>query len=336
MYDFIYLTNLPAFYKINLFNSIAKEKKILIIFTHSNHSHRTDDFFKGDREFNFISIADITFFRKIYLLLKLLKVNDYDKLIIGGWDQFLFWIVVFLNKKSKNSIVIESSIYESKVDGLKGVLKKIFLSRISKAYCSGQSQSEIVKQLNFKGKIIITNGVGLINIIDQPIYTASKKVTEYVYIGRFSKEKNLSFLVKVFNNLPHLNLHLIGYGYEEVLLREISNPNIIFHGEIFNKNISKILQEMHVFVLPSISEPWGLVVEEALNNGLPVIVSNKVGCAYEFVSPKVGMIFDFNKESSLIEAITKMSNINFYNQLRFNISKLNFSDIANQQIQSYL
>ena len=33
------------------------------------------------------------------------------------------------------------------------------------------------------------------------------------------------------------------------------------------------------FVLPSLSEPWGLVVNEAASTGLPLLVSNRAGCA---------------------------------------------------------
>ena len=40
-----------------------------------------------------------------------------------------------------------------------------------------------------------------------------------------------------------------------------------------------------VLILPSFSEPWGLVVNEAMVCGMPVIVSNKCGCAADLVRP---------------------------------------------------
>ena len=39
--------------------------------------------------------------------------------------------------------------------------------------------------------------------------------------------------------------------------------------------------EYDILILPSLSEPWGLVVEEALYYGMPVIISDRVGCRSE-------------------------------------------------------
>jgi 1,2-diacylglycerol 3-alpha-glucosyltransferase len=45
--------------------------------------------------------------------------------------------------------------------------------------------------------------------------------------------------------------------------------------------------------LPSVSEPWGLVVNEAMACNLPVIVSNRCGCVDDLVEPGAnGFIFD--------------------------------------------
>jgi glycosyltransferase involved in cell wall biosynthesis len=47
------------------------------------------------------------------------------------------------------------------------------------------------------------------------------------------------------------------------------------------------------FVLPSISETWGLVVNEAMASGLPVLVSDRCGCAPDLVRDGTnGFTFD--------------------------------------------
>src|SRR5207244_10302549 len=60
-------------------------------------------------------------------------------------------------------------------------------------------------------------------------------------------------------------------------------------------------------VLPSRSETWGLVVNEALATGLPAIVSRGVGCAPDLVrSPKVGRVYPVGDVSALAAAIDEM------------------------------
>lgn len=336
MYHFIYITNIPSFYKINLFNEIAKKKKILVIFTDENHNNRNEDFCKGERKFEFISLANKSMLAKIFSVQKLLISVKYKNLFLAGWDQVLIWFLAFINSKNKNSIIIESSIFESKTSGFKGFIKKFFLLRISRAYCSGLKQSEIVKQIGFKGEIIITKGVGVFNFIPQPIFEKVNKVNQFVYVGRLSPEKNLVFLINQFNELPELNLHIVGFGPQELELKSIAKNNIIFHGAVENQKLIWLFKSMHVLVLPSLSEPWGLVVEEALNNGLPVIVSNKVGCIEEVVTDELGVIFEIENKKGLLSSIEVMQNIDFYNRLRFNISKLNFEQITEMQVKCYI
>ena len=133
-----------------------------------------------------------------------------------------------------------------------------------------------------------------------------------------------------------MRLNIIGFGKQEQYLKSISNKNIKFYGAIDNKELRKYYQENDVFILPSKSEPWGLVVEEALNSGLPVLVSDKVGCAEEIVNESNGLIFKYDSEEDLLQKIRQITDINYYNKLRKNISKLDFKTIELEQIKSYL
>jgi glycosyltransferase involved in cell wall biosynthesis len=61
------------------------------------------------------------------------------------------------------------------------------------------------------------------------------------------------------------------------------------------------------FVLPSRREPWGLVVNEAMAAGLPVIVSNRCGCTEDLVEDGVnGFVFDPAKDGQLAYAMTRV------------------------------
>ena len=115
----------------------------------------------------------------------------------------------------------------------------------------------------------------------------------------------------------------------------MAKQNVHFLGAINNKELSGYYQKMDVFVLPSLIEAWGLVVEEALNNGLPVIVSDRVGCAEEIIDESNGIVFKLDEPSSLNAAIVRMAEPEKYNKLRKNISLMNFEEIEKKQIECY-
>lgn len=255
---------------------------------------------------------------------------------MGGWDSFPLWLGAFISPKRKNALVVESSYLESTTRGLKGLIKKIFLSRISKVYASGRAQRQITDNLGFRSKTIITKGVGVFNYITQPPFEPKDRVRNYIYVGRLVAVKNLELLIRVFNALPDLSLTIVGFGPDDKFLRSIAKNNITFLGPIENNKLSPIYRQHDVFILPSRAEPWGLVVEEALNNGLPVIVSDRVGCAEEIINENNGLIFRWNDPNAMKEAILKMSDVSFYNRLRKNISTLDFEAIEKHQVHCYL
>ena len=233
-------------------------------------------------------------------------------------------------------MVVESSILESITSGFKGYTKKLFCSRVSKAFVSGKSQADLVKALDFQGELIVTKGVGVFNIRSQPIFSAKSSIKNFIYVGRLSPEKNLQFLIETFNQLPNLTLNIVGFGPQEQLLKSIAKQNTVFHGAVPNAELHNLYLRNDVFVLPSISEPWGIVVEEAFNSGLPVIVSDKVGCASEIVEmDKNGLIFNLEEIDSLRKAILKITDPLYYNTLSNNVSKMNFEFIADKQVNCY-
>ena len=331
----IIITNLPAFYKIRLFNEINKTVPLLVLFSGHGPEERNKDFFKGTIEFNYINL-DKGFIKNFSLLRNLLKRDSFKELILSGWDNVYMWVPLLFSPKRKNSVMIESSIHESQVTGVKGMIKKLFVKRCSKAYVPGKSNADLVQSLGFDGTIIKTKGCGIFNYITQPQYKVREKVQRFIYVGRLVDVKNLKFLIRVFNELPDLTLDIVGFGPLEEELKFLAASNIIFHGAVDNTALPSRYGEADVFILASRSEPWGIVVEEALNNGLPVIVSDKVGCAEELINESNGLIFKSDDAESLKEAIKKISDIEYYNRLRFNISKLDFEKIEKEQVECYL
>lgn len=336
-YEIVFLTNIPAFYKIRLYNRIADQTKILVIFLREANSDRNKDFYAEPRNFDWTTLPPGTQRRQAAACVKLLKTLDYKELVIGGWDELAFWAAAFFSPKEKNAVVVESSYLESVTTGPKAWLKRLFLSRISKAYCSGAANIKLVEMLGFRGNIVKTGGVGLYRRVPQPPFEARERVKNFLYVGRLSPEKNLEFLIRAFAKLPELTLNVVGFGPQETFLKSIAGTNVVFHGAVENAKLPEYYRENDVFVLPSKSEVWGMVVEEALNNGVPVLVSDRVGCAEEIVRKgENGTIFDAFSEADFLAAVHRIAAPALYNTLRKNIAAQNPEAIETAQIRAYL
>lgn len=312
MYDYVIVTHIPAFYKVNLYNELAKKLKILVIFIAENtNEKRADDFVTlKNTSFSYEILSQGDFqSRDVKLNIKKLKSTlkniEYKRLLVSGWDLKEFWYLVLFYPKSKNCLALESTILESNVKGIKGWIKKIFLIRISTVLASGNLHGELLKALSFQGEIKITKGVGIIN---KPEFekSARKYQKRFLYVGRLSKVKNLEMLIAIFNDLPEYTLTLIGAGEEKKYLTSIAASNIIFKNSVENKKLKDEFLQNDIFILPSISEAWGLVTEEALYFGLPVLISQNCGASELIENDTNGFLLNPFDRESIKEKILKI------------------------------
>ena len=340
MYDYIIVTHIPAFYKVNLYNELAKKLNILVVFIASNtNEKRADDFIAlNNAEFEYKLLHNGDFqdrdvSKNINKLKVILKDCQYKKILVSGWDLKEFWYVVFTNPKSKNCLALESTINESRIDGIRGFVKKLFLSRISTVFASGKLHKELLDALNYNSDIKITKGVGIIN---KPSFNLTKKEYQkrFLFIGRLSKVKNLKALIDIFNKLEEYTLTIIGIGEDEKYLKSISNNNIVFLGAIENKDIKTKFKENDIFILPSISETWGLVVEEALYFGVPVIITENCGASELIENGINGFIFKVNDMKNISDRILRIDNKN-YKKLLAGVKKFSIEEKDKMQVKVY-
>lgn len=342
VYDYVIITNVPAFYKINLYNKLAEKIKIKVIFISHRSSIRQPDFCKGEMKFDhlFLTKENFEHRNKFICLLNVVKIivnTKYKKILYPGWELIELIPLMFLLPKKKNCILIESSILETKVTGFAWWLKKQIVRKMAHGFPSGILQSKILQHAGFSGNLHITHGVGLLDRT-QKAYIVSEsfvaKELQYLYVGRVSTEKNLNYLIDVFN-ANQKKLTIVGDGPIMTELKKKANSNICFTGYLSNSELSSIYPKYDVFVLPSISEPWGLVIDEALWYGLPVIVSNRVGCFEDLVLKKqAGKVFDVDDSDGLDKAITYVENN--YSLLKSNVSRINHFKRDDEQINAYL
>lgn len=114
--------------------------------------------------------------------------------------------------------------------------------------------------------------------------TDSNEVTDILFVGRLSKEKNVPLLLSAFKlilNKYNLTLHIAGDGKERATIKNIVNRekirNVILHGPVFDSELRELYLTSDVFILPSSLESFSTVILEAMASGLPVIASNISG-----------------------------------------------------------
>ncbi len=115
-----------------------------------------------------------------------------------------------------------------------------------------------------------------------------------LFTGRISKDKNLDFLFRIFQQMketdPNLNLMIVGDGpYLETLKSKYSqDPKVIFTGKLNRSVLPEIYSVADVFVFPSNTDTFGMVVLEAQACGLPAVVSNQGGPGEIIINDKTG------------------------------------------------
>lgn len=317
-YDFVYLTNTPSFYKLNLCNEIAKTHSLLLVL-YGYGAEAVNKDMSGNDNYNF----DVEFLhagdskkrnklKVFFKLLSLMRSIKAKKILYSGWLAPEYNLYSFISPKSKNVVVCESTIWESYLTGIKGWIKKRIINRMSAALPSGEPHKELFDSIGFKGKVNITGSVGIMNKGERKDVTSNTPL-RYLYVGRLIELKNITLLIETFNKNGK-PLTIVGKGELEQELKAKANSNISFIGFVNNEELGNIYQSHDVFILPSTYEPWGLVVEEALYWQLPTIVSNKIGCSINMIEAyKSGEIFQLVEADGLSKAINKIeSNYEYY------------------------
>ena len=169
----------------------------------------------------------------------------------------------------------------------------------------GYYQYEFMRFLGFKkDKILIgayTANIKLFNDYyenNQSIYNNS--INKLLYIGRLEDEKGIITLLHTLDNLKNnykFKLVIIGNGsLKDIVLKY---DFVEYHSFLEQKNFLNLLNDISFFILPSIYEPWGVVIHEMVAAGIPVICSDACGAKAAFVFDNYNG-FVFKNKSTII------------------------------------
>ncbi|MFT3775303.1 MAG: glycosyltransferase family 4 protein [Minicystis sp.] len=129
-----------------------------------------------------------------------------------------------------------------------------------------------------------------------------------LYIGRLAPEKNIAELIRAVAGAPGHFLLLVGTGPQQAelarLAAELLPGRHHFAGFLNYDQIGDGYGAADIFALPSRFEPWGLVCNEAMCFGMPIVVSDQVGAAPDLVVPgETGFVYPIGDVPALSRAL---------------------------------
>ena len=264
---------------------------------------------------------DMPLFTKIRLSLAELHRKDPEIIVLPGYWDPSFWVLVALARLEGRKVILtcDSTELDHPRKWIKEFAKRLFVSICDGGFAYGQRSKKYLHRLGMSDHRITVRCQAAANREIETISNSAKTKRpqliqelglaqkNFCYVGRLSPEKNVSCLIHAYLELKRTNrqacdwgLLIIGDGPERDYLESFCQrerlDQVKFFGGVSWRDVPRILAAADVVVLPSLSEPWGLVVNESMICGLPVIVSNRCGCVEDLVvSGETG--FTFNPES---------------------------------------
>lgn len=270
-------------------------------------------------------------------LLELYKDLNPELILVSGRMEKMYLKIAKLAKKD-NVIVVGNSDNQY-LGSFKNIVSVLFSRFLYHQYFDymqvpGQMQYEFCRKLGFKKENIIFPQYTADVILFENEYKNtinSRTFNCILFVGRLEKIKGIDLLIKVHKELYESNiisekLIVIGNGSLENKLN-FNYTGIEYHSFMSQTEIVTLLHKIKYFCLPSLHEPWGVVVHEAAAAGLPIVTTNICGAATSFVvNDKNGYIVEPNSESDLKNTLIKMSKksdyqINQMGNLSYSFSK---------------
>lgn len=331
----VVMHNVPSPYRLPLFEALSEKYDLTVYFLRGNKDHRNWD--TDPDEFDFeheflpgVSLGPIVV--NYTLLFELLR-NEFDTYVVGDTKAGVVTsLLTFLYTRTLGGNLIFWSGWIS--TSYSGEVRKNGLLRrtATRVYRAGMevfhqftyprvdgfiSYSELTTQFLIEHgadpETIVEGGQVMPseNLPAPPNETDGDSQT-VLFVGYLQERKGVQDLLEAWNRTETRNwtLKIAGSGpYESTLKRkveEIDTDSIKFVGYVDGKEKAQLYQEAKVFVLPTLHDPWGLVVNEALYYGTPVVTTSAAGAADLVKAGDFGIVVEPDDTDALSEALSKL------------------------------
>lgn len=181
-----------------------------------------------------------------------------------------------------------------------------------------------------------------------PKKIADRKHLNLLYVGLINKRKNIPTTIRAIKILQNqgyvIHFTIVGKVSDEAIFKQFKNePWVQYISYSSREELIEIYRNNDIFVMPSVTETFGLVYPEALSQGLPVIYTRGQGFDGQFQDGQVGFSVNCYDAEEIAEKIIKIASR--YQELSENAvrnaEKFRWSDINQiyqniyQEIQSH-
>lgn len=277
----------------------------------------------------------------------LLNTHNFDRVYLNSFFSLKFSILpIILAKKQNIKIILapRGMLGEGAL-AIKSFKKKWFL-KIFKTigfnkniiwHATDASEYDEIK-LHFgkHQKVIVAPNLSKKIFQSVPLKNKQQDHLKLFFLSRIALKKNLLGVIKIFSLLPKsvtVDFTIIGpideikYWKEcQSKLRDLpNNVKVSYLGAIPNHELTTILNDQHVMILPTQHENFGHVIMESWQAGCPVIISKHTPWK-NLESKQLGFDLDNNNINSYVKAIchfAKMDQIDFdeWSEASFNFGK---------------
>ncbi len=203
---------------------------------------------------------------------------------------------------------------ERNIGPLRKMLRKIFTLWADRWVTYGQAATEYLIRSGVKRDRILQSQ----NAIDEERFKASVEPAWVIlprpvvlHVGQFIERKGIGLLLDAAASLQQhgseFSLLLVGSGRDKQALerraRSLGLENVHFRPAQTPERMPSVYRSADLLVFPTLEDVWGLVANEAILSGIPVLCSKYAGCAPELFEPE--NIFspeDFNEFSQKLGA----------------------------------
>jgi glycosyltransferase involved in cell wall biosynthesis len=241
----------------------------------------------------------------------------------------------------RSGVNVDQRIYDIERRGMHGAIKVIAVSYLTKNQVTHQYGIDPAKvEVVYNAIEPSTNG------FDEEKYAIHKDEKIVLFLGRITMQKGPEYFLaaakKVLEVMDNVKFVMAGSG--DMIRRTIEmaasmgiGHKVLFTGFLRGSDVEKVFKMADLYVMPSVSEPFGIAPLEAMSHDVPVIISKQSGVSEVLTHALKVDFWDVNEMANKIIAVLKHPPL--ASTLRqhgsFEVRRLSWVDAARQCVQVY-